>query len=54
LLTVAEQLSEIQLTRIGAIGQPTCGVDGVLDPGAVRQPDQTWVTDCAEHMDHDV
>ncbi len=54
LLAVAQRLGEIELTRISSIGQPTCGVDGVLDSCVLRQPDQTRVPDGAEDMDNDL
>jgi hypothetical protein len=53
LLAVAQRLGEIELTRISSIGQPTCGVDGVLDSCVLRHPNQTGVPDGAEDMDND-
>ncbi len=51
LLAIRERLSEVQLTRIGSTCQPTCCVNRILDTRVLRELDQPWVADRAEHMD---
>ncbi len=52
LLTVREDLSEVQLTRRRGAQQAAGGVNRILHAGALRQPNQPRSAHRSQYMDH--